>query len=97
MGNAIHRQDDSRSCGATTVVSGQTTVFAGGKLVAVNGDQNSHGGGALVAATNNVFINGKMVVNVGDTAGPDSLCPVPGGPHCAPAATSGLGTIVVGD
>jgi uncharacterized Zn-binding protein involved in type VI secretion len=97
MGNAIHRQDDSRSCGATTVVSGQTTVFAGGKLVAVNGDQNSDGGGDLIAATKNVFINGKKVVNVGDSASADDLCPTAGGDHCAPAASSGLGTVIVGD
>ena len=97
MGNAIHRQDDSRSCGATTIVSGQSTVFAGGKLVSVDQDLNSHGGGALSAATKNVFINGKMVVNVGDSAAADDLCPTAGGSHCAPNASSGLGTIQVGD
>ena len=97
MGNPIHRQDDSRSCGATTVVSGQSTVYAGGKLVAVDKDKNSHGGGDLIAATKNVFINGKKVVNVGDSADPDDLCIPEGGDHCAPAASSGLGTVIVGD
>jgi len=100
MGNAIHRQDDSRSCGATTVVSGQSIVYAGGKLVAVDGDKNSHGNGDLIAATKNVFINGKMVVNVvnvGDSASADDLCPTAGGNHCAPSASSGLGTVIVGD
>jgi uncharacterized Zn-binding protein involved in type VI secretion len=29
-GNPIHRQDDSRVCGATTVVTNQSTVYAGG-------------------------------------------------------------------
>lgn len=29
-GNPIHRHDDGRICGATTIVSGQSTVFAGG-------------------------------------------------------------------
>jgi uncharacterized Zn-binding protein involved in type VI secretion len=97
MGNAIHRQDDLRECGATTIVSGQSTVYAGGKLVSVDQDLNSHGGGALTAATKNVFINGKMVVNVGDSAAADNLCPTAGGPHCAPKASSGLGTVQVGD
>lgn len=97
MGNPIHRNNDSRSCGATTTVVGQTTVYAGGELVAVDGDPNSHGGGNLIAATKNVFINGKMVVNVGDSASADSLCIPLGGDHCAPAASSGLGTVIVGD
>lgn len=94
---AIHRQDDSRACGATTIVTGQSTVYAGGKLVSVNGDENTDGGGALTAACNNVFAGGMLVVNVGDSAAPDSLCPIPGGPHCAPDATGGLGTVIVGD
>jgi uncharacterized Zn-binding protein involved in type VI secretion len=97
MANAIHRQDDSRSCGATTIVSGQSTVYAGGKLVSVNGDGNTDGGGALSAATNNVFIGGIMIVNVGDSAAPDSLCPIPGGAHCSPSASSGLDSVQVGD
>lgn len=97
MGNAIHRHGDARACGATTIASGQSTVYAGGQLVAVNGDNNTDGGGALIAGTNNVFINGKAVVNVGDSAAPDALCPIPGGNHCAPSATGGLGTIIVGD
>lgn len=97
MGNSIHRQDDSRTCGATTIVSGQSTVYAGGKLVSVDGDENSDGGGALTAATNNVYINGKMVVNVGDSAAADSLCPIPGGAHCSPNASGGLDSVQVGD
>ena len=97
MSNIVHRQDDSRACGATTVVTGQTTVKAGGKLIAVDGDLNNHGGGALQAATNKVYINGKMVVNVGDSADPDDLCIPVGGAHCAPAATGGLSTVIIGD
>lgn len=97
MGNSIHRQDDSRTCGATTIVSGQSTVYAGGKLVSVHGDENSDGGGALTAATNNVYINGKMVVNVGDSAAADDECPTAGGQHCSPSASSGLGSVQVGD
>jgi uncharacterized Zn-binding protein involved in type VI secretion len=96
MGNAIHRNQDARSCGATTIAS-QSTVFAGGKAIAVNGDVNSHGGGALSAATNNVFIGGVAIVNVGDSASADSLCIPLGGAHCAPSASGGLSTVIVGD
>jgi len=36
---AAHRHDDLRVCGATTIVSGQGTVFVNGKLWAVEGDE----------------------------------------------------------
>lgn len=95
---AIHRHGDLRTCGATTVVSGQSTVFANGMLVSVDGDNNTDGGGALSAGSNNVFINGKAVVNnTPDGAAPDSLCPVPGGPHCAPDTAQGSPNVNVGD
>jgi uncharacterized Zn-binding protein involved in type VI secretion len=93
---AIHRQDDSRTCGATTIVSGQSTVFAGGKLISVDGDGNTDGGGALSTSHASITINGKGIIVVGDSAAPDSLCPIPGGPHCAPNASSGLGSVTVG-
>lgn len=93
----IHRESDSRSCGASTVVAGQSSVYANDLLVSVDGDPNSHGGGVLVAATNQVFVEDKLVVNVGDTAGADSLCPDPGGEHCSPDATSGSSNVYVGD
>ena len=96
MAIAIHRDTDSRACGATTVVSGQGTVFANGLLVSVDADPNSHGAGALTAACNQVFVNGKMVVIVGNSAAPDSLCPPLGGAHCAPASSSGSGNVFVG-
>jgi len=88
---AIHRNGDSRACGAATVVAGQSTVHANGQLISVAGDPNTHGGGALAASVNpgTIFIEGKELVVVGSAAAPDALCPVPGGPHCAPAATSG--------
>ena len=60
---AIHRHGDARACGATTVVSGNTTVYANSKLIAINGNINSHGAGALTAGSNNVFIGGIAVVN----------------------------------
>jgi uncharacterized Zn-binding protein involved in type VI secretion len=94
----IHRNTDSRICGASTVVVGQSTVFANSLLVAVNGDPNTHSGGNLIAACKNVFINQKMVVNHSpDNAEPDGLCPIPGGPHCAPATASGSPNVYVGD
>ena len=46
---SVHRDGDGRICGATTIVSGNSTVYANNKLVAVNGDPNSHGGGGLIA------------------------------------------------
>jgi|APGre2960657373_1045057.scaffolds.fasta_scaffold69924_2 uncharacterized Zn-binding protein involved in type VI secretion len=96
---AIHRQDDSRICGATTVVTGQTTVYANGKLVAVNGDKNTHGEGGLIAATKQVYIAGKMVVNLGDSAAQDNLCGVIGQPatHCDPYTTTGSSNVFVGN
>lgn len=96
MAIAIHRNGDSRTCGAATIVAGQGTVFANSKLVSVDADPNSHGAGSLNAACNQVFVNGKMVVIVGNSAAPDSLCPPLGGAHCAPASSSGSGDVFVG-
>lgn len=93
---AIHRSTDSRICGASTVVSGNGTVFANNLLVSVDGDPNSHGGGNLSASTNQIYVENKMVVEVGDSASPDSLCPIPGGPHCGPNSSSGSGNVFVG-
>ena len=93
----IHRDGDSRACGATTVAT-QDTVKAGGQFVAVNADTNSHGGGAINASgTKNVFIGGKLVSNVGDPAGADGLCIPLGGAHCGPSTTTGLDTVVIGE
>ena len=84
----VHRNGDSRACGASTIVSGQGFVYVDGQLWAVEGDGNTDGGGELnpgqIAA---IYINGKRVIGVGDSAAPDSLCPIP--PHCDPSATSG--------
>ena len=84
-----HRNGDSRSCGALTVVSGQDFVKVDGQLWAVNGDPNSHDGGGLITSHSWLKIGGIGVIVVGDSADPDALCPVPGGPHCAPSASSG--------
>lgn len=94
----VHRQGDSRTCGATTVVSGQNSVFANNLLISVNGDQNTHGNGQLVAACNNLFINNKLVVNnTPDSASADDLCPPLGGAHCSPVTAGGSSDVIVGD
>lgn len=87
----VHRNTDARSCGAKTIVSGQSTVFVNGLLVAVQNDMNSHGGGGLNASVNpgTVFISGKPMVVQGSSAKPDQLCPVVGQPHCNPVASQG--------
>jgi hypothetical protein len=95
---AVHRHTDTRACGATTIVSGQDTVYANSLLVSVNGDVNSHGAGALVAGSDNVFIGGIAVVNhTPDGAAADSLCPPLAGAHCSPATASGSPNVNVGD
>jgi uncharacterized Zn-binding protein involved in type VI secretion len=91
MTNA-HRHQDPRSCGAVTIVTGQSLVRVDGKLWAVEGDQDSHGGGALIPGSiHNIRINGKKVIGVGDSANPDNLCdPQHGGQaHCTPSALFG--------
>jgi hypothetical protein len=75
-----HRNGDSRFCGATTVVTGQSTVRVNGKLWAVKDDQNTHIGGQLIPTygAKNVKINGKQVIcAVGDLASPDLFHPIP--------------------
>lgn len=86
-----HRQDDTRVCGATTVVVGQSSVTIAGKLWAVKDDVNSHGNGQLINSTgSSVTINGKPVIVHGpDNASADDLCPIP--PHCEPKTASGAG------
>jgi hypothetical protein len=71
-----HRHDDSRFCGATTTVIGQTNVYVNNKLWAVEGDPETHGNGNLVAeyGAKNVYINSKLVIcAVGDNADEDDL------------------------
>ena len=91
MSIPVHRNTDSRACGAKTTVSGQSTVFANNLLVSVQGDPNTHGGGNLGATVNDgtVFVNNKKVVLQGSSASPDALCPQQGGSHCDPKSTQG--------
>lgn len=96
MATLIHRVGDSRVCGAVTVGSGNSTVYADGSLVAVNGDPNSHGAGNLIASANNVYCEGKLVVLNGDSASADGLCIPLGGSHCAPSANGSATTVYSG-
>jgi len=93
---AVHRNGDSRACGATTTVVGDTNVFCNGQLISVNGDPNTDGGGSLIAQCNNVFADGKLVVILGNDADPDSQCIPVGGAHCDPSATSGSPNVFTG-
>jgi hypothetical protein len=92
----VHRNGDSRACGAGTIVSGQGSVYVNNKLASVNKDQNSHGGGGLKANNPGVYINGELVVIQSNSADPDALCPLPGGAHCAPSATGASGDVFIG-
>lgn len=75
---AAHRHGDSRVCGATTIVSGQSTVTVNNKLWAVDNDENTHGGGGLNPAGTTVTINNLKVVVSGDPAdGDNALHPLP--------------------
>jgi len=74
-----HRNGDSRFCGATTTVTGQSTVSVDDKLWAVDGDKNSHGAGFLIPVVGHtVFIEDKkIIVAIGDTATADNLHHLP--------------------
>ncbi len=90
-----HVNGQLRSCGATTIVSGQSFVKVDGQLWAVENDQNSHGSGQLIASKTFVKIGGKSVIVKGDSAQQDALCPSLGGEHCNPKAQEGKSFIKV--
>jgi uncharacterized Zn-binding protein involved in type VI secretion len=87
MSAYAHRDGDSRACGASNIVTGQNFVKIDGKLWSVDGDDNSDGGGAVHTSHSWLTIGGIGIIVVGDSADADSLCPIPGGAHCNPAAT----------
>lgn len=93
MSYGAHRHGDLRTCGATTVVTNQSTVFVNNKLWAVQGDKNTHGNGDLIAVTGTtVFVENKLVIVHGpDNALPDNLCPEEAGQHCTPFTAQGSG------
>jgi uncharacterized Zn-binding protein involved in type VI secretion len=87
MARGAHRHGDARSCGATTVVTNQSTVFVNDQLWAVKDTINSHGEGKLINTTGDtVFIEDKPVIVHGpDHAQPDNA----GHPDPMTAAESG--------
>ena len=90
-----HRDRDDRSCGAVTKAA-CANVYTNNRITSVDGNPNSHGAGNLKAANPNVYIGGILVVINGNSASPDRLCPIPGGPHCNPKATSGSPNVYIG-
>tara|TARA_B100000927_G_C16466546_1_gene469942 strand:- start:146 stop:433 length:288 start_codon:yes stop_codon:yes gene_type:complete len=91
----VHRDGDSRKCGAVTKAA-CANVFTNNRITSVDGNPNSHGAGSLNAANPNVFIGNILVVVNGNDAGPDKKCPIPGGSHCSPNATSGSPNVYIG-
>jgi len=93
MPYGAHRNGDSRSCGATTVVNNQSKVFVNNQLWAVKDSINNHGNGQLINSTGStIYVEGKnVIVNGPDSAQPDGLCPIPGGEHCNPKTSQGSG------
>ena len=95
-----HRQDDLRTCGAKTVVVGQSSVFVNNKLWAVEGDVNTDGEGQLIAGGKTVYVENKLViVHAPDDAEPDLICPSKGGPgpdiHCNPQTAQGSDDLIL--
>lgn len=89
---SIHRHDDTRTCSATTTVVGQSTVTAGGKLVSVTGDPETHGAGEFFDPPGRtVSISGKHIIIVGDEASSDGAFHPTGATNSA----SGLDTITI--
>ena len=93
MSYAAHRNGDLRTCGASTIVTNQSTVFVNNRLWAVEGDKNSHGNGDLIPVTGTtIFVENKLVIVHGpDSASADDLCPIDGEPHCTPFTAEGSG------
>lgn len=79
-----HRNDDSRYCGAATIVTHQTKVRVNNQLWAVNGDLDTHKTGPLIAVypTLTVRIENILIICApGDHAGDEPYPPF----HAAPA------------
>jgi uncharacterized Zn-binding protein involved in type VI secretion len=82
MAKGVHIHGHLRACGATTVVTGQSSVYVNNELWAVVGDRNTHGGGPLINTTGDaVFIENKNIIvngpdkTTGDCASPKHLAP----------------------
>ena len=63
MAQYVHRQSDSRSCGATTIAR-VSNVRVNNRNISVDGDPNTHGGGNLKASVTvgKVRANGIPVI-----------------------------------
>tara|TARA_Y200000002_G_C22486275_1_gene581002 strand:- start:21 stop:317 length:297 start_codon:yes stop_codon:yes gene_type:complete len=87
MSKPVHRERDSRICGASTVTR-ITNVRVNNRAISIEGDTNTHGGGSLKATltVGKVRAGSIPVILTGDPASPDGLCPIP--PHCGPNASS---------
>ena len=83
-----HREGDSRTCGATTNVTQQSSVYVNNKLWAVQNDPSTHGNGQLNALNTGVYIENKKVVVRSDDADPDNLCE-DNNSHCDPDPNEG--------
>lgn len=98
MAKPVHRQDDSRACGAKTIAQ-CSNVRVNNKFISIEGDTNTHGSGPLRATltVGKVRVNGKPVILLDDPAGADSLCPPLGPPHCNPKATTASPNVRAGN
>jgi len=85
MARYVHRQFDSRDCGAGTITQ-CSNVRVNGRFISIDGDTNSHGAGSLIATdtVGKVRANAIPVILQSDPAKPDKLCP--GDSHCNPKA-----------
>jgi len=92
MNVPVHRDTDSRVCGASTIVQGQSNVYVNNLLASVKGDPNSHKKGELLASVNDgtVFVNGKLLVLKGSDASPDKIGSKP---HDKPKAVGASGDV----
>ena len=76
-----HRDTDSRFCGATTKVTGQSKVLVNGLLWAVEGDKDTHcneGELSAVYGSKCIEISGKKIIcAMGDAAASDHSCTPP--------------------
>jgi hypothetical protein len=88
----VHRDTDSRVCGAKTIVLNQSTVYVNNLLWAVENDRDDHcGAGDLIAEIGTtVEIENKRVIVIGDDAAPDFPgCRVAPFPHTKPRPSQG--------
>lgn len=91
----VHRNNDSRSCGAKTIAT-SSKVFVNNEPVSIEDDKNTHGNGALIASVSNVLINNKKIIVLNDNAKKDDKCATAGGSHCNPKASGASSNVYAG-